>query len=148
MELLKTADTLTFSPNELEVEAIAENLPGVQAFVEAQLESINCPMKAMMQISIAVEEIFINIASYAYAPQKGSATVRVEVSEAPIVVTITFLDHGVPYDPLAKEDPDVSLPASEREIGGLGIFMTKKSMDELSYEYRDGQNILTLKKNL
>ena len=148
LELLKTADTLTFSPNELEVEAIAENLPGVQAFVEAQLESINCPMKAMMQISIAVEEIFINIASYAYAPQKGSATVRVEVSEAPIVVTITFLDHGVPYDPLAHEDPDISLPASEREIGGLGIFMTKKTMDELSYEYRDGQNILTLKKNL
>ena len=73
---------------------------------------------------------------------------RVEVSENPVTVTITFVDHGVPYDPLAKEDPDVTLPAEQREIGGLGIFMTKKIMDDVTYSYRDGQNILMLKKNL
>ena len=105
-------------------------------------------MKAQMQISVAVEEIFVNIASYAYAPDKGSATVCVEVSGDPVTVTITFVDRGVPYDPLAKEDPDVTLSADERGIGGLGIFMTKKIMDDVAYEYRDGKNILTLKKNI
>ena len=99
-------------------------------------------------IGVAVEEIFVNIASYAYAPEKGSATVRVEVSEEPVSVTITFVDHGTPYDPLSKDDPDVTLPADAREIGGLGIFMTKQLMDDVAYEYQDGKNILTLKKNL
>jgi anti-sigma regulatory factor (Ser/Thr protein kinase) len=74
--------------------------------------------------------------------------VRVEISEDPLTVTITFVDHGIPYDPLAKEDPDLSLSAEDREIGGLGIFMTKKLMDDVSYDYIDGRNILTLKKNL
>ena len=148
LELLGRTDTLSFSRNELEVEAAAENLPEVQAFVEERLEAADCPIKAQMQIGVAVEEIFINIASYAYAPDKGSATVRVEVSEEPVAVTITFMDHGVPYDPLAKADPDVTLSADERDIGGLGIFMTKKIMDDVAYEYKDGKNILTLKKNL
>ena len=73
---------------------------------------------------------------------------RVEVSEEPVTVMITFVDHGIPYDPLAKEDPDIKLPADEREVGGLGIFMTKKIMDDVTYTYKDGKNILTLKKNL
>nr|MCR4894057.1 ATP-binding protein [Eubacteriales bacterium] len=104
--------------------------------------------KAMMQINVAVEEIFINIASYAYAPDKGRATVRVEVAGDPVTVTITFIDHGIPYDPLSRQDPDVTKPAEDREIGGLGIFLTRKIMDDLSYDYVDGKNILTLKKNL
>ena len=101
-----------------------------------------------MQIGVAAEEIFVNIAHYAYAPQKGCATVRVEVLEDPVSVVITFIDHGIPYDPLEKEDPDINLPAQQRQIGGLGIFMTKQLMDDVAYEYKDGQNILTLKKNL
>ena len=105
-------------------------------------------MKAQMQIGVAVEEIFINIASYAYAPDKGKAKVRVEVPGDPVTVSVTFVDHGIPYDPVAKEDPDVSLPAADRDVGGLGIFMTKKIMDDVAYEYKDGQNILTLKKKL
>ena len=148
LALLEKTDTLLFNPNELEVEAATENLAQVQAFVDERLEKADCPPKAQMQISVAVEEIFVNIASYAYAPQKGKATVRVEVSEDPVTVTITFVDHGVPYDPLAKKDPDVSLSADEREVGGLGIFMTKKIMDDVTYAYADGKNILTLKKNL
>ena len=148
IELLGRVDTLTFSIAEMEIEAVVENLDAVQSFVEKQLEEVDCPMKALMQIGVAVEEIFVNIASYAYAPDKGNATVRVEVSGEPITVTITFMDHGVPYDPLAKADPDVSLAAEQRDIGGLGIFLTKKTMDDVSYEYKDGQNILTLKKNL
>ena len=137
-----------FTRNELEIEAIPENLPSVESFVEKHLEENDCPPKAQMQIGLAVEEIFINIASYAYAPEKGNATVRVEVSGDPITVIITFIDNGIPYDPLAKEDPDVTLSAEEREIGGRGIFITKKTMDDVSYEYRDGQNILRIKKQM
>ena len=148
LELLEHTDTLLFTRNELEVVALPELLPDVQAFVEERLSAADCPMKSQMEICVAVEEIFINIASYAYAPEQGTATVRVEVSEDPVAVTITFLDNGVPYDPLKREAPDVSLPASEREIGGLGIFMTRKLMDGVEYEYKDGQNILRLKKYL
>ncbi len=134
--------------DELDIEAVTENLPQVAEFVDLHLERINCPPKARMHIGMAVEEIFVNIADYAYAPEKGSATVRVEVSEEPVSVTITFIDNGVPYDPLSRQDPDVAAPADERDVGGLGIFLTKKLMDDVSYEYRNGQNILTLKKNL
>ena len=148
LDLLARTDTLLFSPNELELEAVRENLPEVQDFVEEHLEAASCPMKARMQIGLAVEEIFVNIASYAYAPEQGKATVRVEVSPDPVTVTVTFLDKGIPYDPLAKQDPDVALPAEERQIGGLGIFMAKQVMDDVAYEYKDGQNILTLKKHL
>ena len=99
-----------------------------------------------MQIEVAVEELFVNIAHYAYAPDTGSATIRTEITAG--TAEITFIDSGVQYDPLAKPDPDVSLPASERQVGGLGIFMVKKSMDDMRYEYRDGKNILTIVKKL
>lgn len=130
------------------VEALLENLPQVQSFVGELLEEAGCPMKTMMQIDVIVEEVFVNIAHYAYGTGHGKAAVRAEISGEPPVVTITFTDRGMPYDPLAREDPDVTLPAEKREIGGLGIFMTKKMMDEVRYEYRDGQNILTLKKKM
>ncbi|MCR5174999.1 MAG: ATP-binding protein [Oscillospiraceae bacterium] len=148
LELLERVDALTFDPDELELEAVVENLPYVQEFIDSHLEKTGCPPRAQMQIGLAAEEIFVNIASYAYAPEKGRAKVRVEVSGDPVTVTITFLDRGMPYDPLQKEDPDVTLPAEERDIGGLGILLTKKTMDDVAYEYRDGQNILTLKKKI
>ena len=133
---------------ELELEAKVENLSEVLAFVDEQLEAADCPMKIQMQIDIAVEEIFVNIAHYAYNPEVGTAIVRVEVLGDPPAVDITFIDKGIPYDPLAKADPDVTLSAEERQIGGLGIFMVKKSMDDVKYTYLDGHNILTIKKGL
>ena len=133
---------------ELEIEAITENLSEVLAFVDEQLEAADCPMKIQMQIDIAVEEIFVNIAHYAYKSGTGKAVVRVETLPDPPSVDITFIDNGIPYDPLTKEDPDITLSAEERPIGGLGIFMVKKSMDDVRYEYLDGHNILTLKKGL
>ena len=148
LELLEKTDTLQFNANELHIEALVENLPEVLAFIEEKLEAADCPPKTMMQISVAAEEIFVNIAHYAYAPDKGSATVRVEVDEDPLAVSITFMDHGMPYDPLAKEDPDIHLSADDRQIGGLGVFLVKQTMDDVNYEYKDGQNILTLKKSL
>lgn len=131
---------------ELTLAAKIENVEAVTDFVNEQLETLDCPMKAQMQIDIAIDELFGNIANYAYNPNVGSATVRVEVTESPLAVVITFIDRGVPYDPLAKDDPDITLSAEERQIGGLGIFMVKKSMDEITYDYKDGQNILTIKK--
>lgn len=133
---------------ELTIEASVDNIEAVTDFVNEQLEALDCPMKAQIQIDIAIDELFSNIAYYAYNPDVGNATVRVEVIENPLTVKISFIDNGVPYDPLAKADPDVTLSAEEREIGGLGIYMVKKSMDDISYEYKDGQNILTIKKRL
>lgn len=133
---------------EMDIEAKVENLDTVIAFVDEQLEQYDCSMKLQMQIDIAVEEIFVNIAHYAYNPEVGPATIRVEIEKEPLTVVMTFIDRGVPYDPLAKEDPDVTLKAQDRQIGGLGIFMVKKSMDDIAYEYKDGHNILTMKKQL
>ncbi len=133
---------------ELTIDAAVENIEKVTAFVNEQLELLNCPIKAQMQIDIAIDELFGNIAHYAYNPEVGPATVRVDVLQEPLSVIVTFIDNGVAYDPLAKEEPDVSLSAEEREIGGLGIYMVKKSMDEISYEYKDGQNILRIKKGI
>ena len=133
---------------ELTIAATVENIETVTDFVNEQLEALDCPMKAQMQIDIAIDELFGNIAHYAYNPEVGSATVRVEVTEDPLAVVITFIDNGVPYNPLEKEDPDTSLSAEDRQIGGLGIFMVKKSMDDITYEYKDGQNILKIKKHI
>ncbi|MBO4819652.1 MAG: anti-sigma factor antagonist [Firmicutes bacterium] len=155
-ELLKKVDDLYFDPpafeaesgNELDIEAEESNLHKVLDFIDKHLDAVDCPPKVKMQIEVAVEEIFVNIASYAYAPDKGRATVRVEVSPEPITVTITFIDQGIPYDPLAKEDPDVTLKAEDRPVGGLGIFMVKQTMDDVTYEYKDGKNILRIKKSI
>ena len=133
---------------ELTIEATTGNIETVTDFVNEQLETLDCSMKVQMQVDIAIDELFSNLARYAYNPETGSATVQVEVTENPLAVVITFIDHGKPYDPLAKEDPDTKLSAEERQIGGLGIYMVKKTMDDVSYEYKDGRNILKIKKNL
>ena len=131
---------------EFKIEAITENLHSVLEFIDGQLELIGCPVNLQMHIDIAAEEIFVNIAHYAYTQGTGEVTIRVELCRDPSAIEITFIDRGVPYDPLAKPDPDVTLSAKERKIGGLGIFMVKKSMDEVRYEYLDGCNVLTIKK--
>ena len=132
--------------NELTIDATVENIATVTEFVNAHLEAFGCPRKVQLQIDIAIDELFGNIAHYAYNPDVGTATVRVEVAEDAVV--ITFIDGGVPYDPIARTDPDTTLSAEERDIGGLGIYMVKKSMDDISYEYRNGQNILRIKKKI
>ncbi|MBR6311531.1 MAG: ATP-binding protein [Oscillospiraceae bacterium] len=148
LALLEKTDSLVFSANELELEASAENLGAVQTFVDERLQAADCPPNIRLQVSVAVEEIFVNIANYAYKPGAGSAVVRVEVAEDPVSVSITFLDHGVPYDPLTGKDPDLKRAGEGGDMHGLGVFMTKKLMDGIAYEYKNGQNILTLKKNL
>ena len=133
---------------ELTIAATVENIGTVTDFVDEQLEALDCPVKAQMQIDIAIDELYGNIAHYAYHPEVGNATVRVEVTEEPLAVIVTFIDRGVPYDPLNAAEPDITLSAEDRQLGGLGIYMVKKSMDEISYEYKDGKNILSIKKKL
>ncbi len=133
---------------ELTIEATVQNLQQVLDFVDGVLETMNCPMKLQMQMDVAVEELYVNVASYAYAPGTGNVTVRIEKLADPAAIEVTFIDSGVPFDPTAREDPDVHLSAEERKIGGLGIYMVKKSMDTMTYEYTDGKNILSISKNL
>lgn len=130
----------------LTVPAVTDRLGEVTAFVDAFLEELGCSMKTQMLIDLSVEEIFVNIANYAYPDKEGNAEIR--ISEADGVATLVFTDAGVPYDPLQKEDADVTLSAEERPIGGLGILLVKKNMDEVSYSYENGRNVLTLKKRI
>lgn len=133
---------------EIKLPATVANISAVTNFVEHELAERNCPMAARMQINIAIDEIFGNIAHYAYHPSNGDATVRVEVTDEPIEVILTFMDNGKPYNPLMKEDPDITLDAYDRDIGGLGIFIVKESMDSVDYAYEDGKNILRIRKNI
>ncbi|MBQ7172735.1 MAG: anti-sigma factor antagonist [Clostridia bacterium] len=138
----------TSDPNVLEIDASVEKLQDVLDFLNAKLEAADCSAKVRMQVNIAVEEIFVNIANYAYAPEVGKAAIKVDLSGESPTLTVTLIDSGIPYDPTGKTDPDITLSAEERQIGGLGIFMTKKIMDDVSYERKDGKNILTMKKTL
>ncbi len=133
---------------EITVDAKVDALSEVLAFIDEHAEKMECGIKEQMQLDIAVEEIFVNIASYAYPEGNGTATISVSERTNPHAIEITFRDSGIPYNPLAKEDPDVTLAAEDRQIGGLGIYMVKKSMDDVLYEYKDGCNNLTLIKNI
>lgn len=148
IDLLGKTDTLLFSGNELEVDADAKKLGEVLQFTEGRMEEAGFSRKAITVVSLAVEEIFVNIASYAYGEKSGTAKIRVEITEDPVTAVITFTDSGMPFDPLKKEDPDITLPAEQRDVGGLGIFMTKKLVDDMTYEYKDGQNVLKIVKKL
>ena len=117
-------------------------------FLNKILEEAGCSQRDQNRLNIALDELMSNVARYAYAPGTGDVTVSVEVLEDPKRAVITLTDSGVPYDPLQKEDPDVTLSAEERGIGGLGIYIVKQSMDGMTYEYRDGQNVLTIVKNI
>jgi len=130
---------------ELTLRAETDNLNQVLDFVNGLLEEKNCPMDLMFELEIAVEELFVNIAHYAYAPDVGEATIQVSFEGKKVI--ITFMDSGIPYNPWAKKDPDITLSLEERQIGGLGIYMVKNSMDEVDYVYKDGKNIVTIKKN-
>ena len=129
--------------NELSVEAKIENLNAVLDFVNGLLE--NCSPKIQNQIGIVVDEVFSNIAYYAYHPEVGSATVRINIDAD---ITIEFEDSGIAFNPLFAEEPDTTLSAEEREIGGLGLFILKRLMDSVEYRREGNKNILTIKKRL
>ena len=122
--------------------------PDVYEFVEQTLEGYGCPMKVQMSACVAIEEIFVNIAHYAYGDDDGDVNLSISFDENCREITFRMADKGVPFDPLKKEDPDITLSVDERDIGGLGIFMTKKIMDTVFYAYENGENILTMIKKI
>ena len=130
------------------MKAERENIPEVIDFIDRELDELGCSEKTKAQINIAIDELYGNIASYAYGEENGEVTVIIEGDSTPSAVSISFQDEGKPFNPLESREPDITLPARERTIGGLGIFMVKKSMDDVRYEYRDGKNILTIRKTL
>ena len=131
---------------EFKIEALKENLNHVMSFVDEHLEGVDCPMKAQMQIDLCVEEMFINVASYAYGSGKGDVIIRLEEEKDPSGISIVLVDEGMPYDPLAKADPDVTASADQRQIGGLGIFLVKKNMDNISYRRDGNKNVFRMTK--
>ncbi len=132
---------------ELEVAAKRENVELVTAFFEELMETVDAPMKAVMQTNIVIDEIFSNIVNYSYPDGEGMARIEIELmSEPEACVQITFIDSGIPYNPLEKDDPDLALVEDEDTIGGLGIFMTRQLMDDVSYSYEDGKNRLKITK--
>ncbi len=128
------------------VEAKDENLYPVLEFAKEFLEEQGCSVKIQMLFEVCMEEWFINVAHYAYPDQTGPVEVQIKLDEE--TVELVFTDSGIPFDPLEKEDPDVTLSTEEREIGGLGIYLIKKKMDEVSYRYENQKNIFMFRKKI
>ena len=127
------------------IQATVENLDSVLEYIQDILDKNDVAPKIGITMAIAVEELFVNIAHYAYGDNTGDAEIECECKDGKIFVT--FTDSGMEFNPLLRPDPDVTLSAQERGIGGLGIYMTKKSMDDMIYKREDGKNILTIVKN-
>lgn len=138
--------TISEDGNSIIINAVDEALDVVQDYIRDKLVAYGCANKAIMQIRLAVEEIFVNIISYAYRPEIGKAEVFCEVTEAPLAVCIQFMDSGKPFDPLAKADIDDSEELFIEQEGGFGIHLVKNTMDAVDYSYEDGKNILTIRK--
>ena len=135
--------------NGITLPAMIESCAVATAFIDRELEKAGCPKKEMMQINIAMDEIITNIASYAYGEREdGTMTIEYRFDPEEAAVEIAFTDEGTAFDPLKAADPDVRLPAEEREIGGLGIFLVKKTMDGVDYRREDGKNVFTIRKRI
>lgn len=132
----------------LTLEADIHNLPELLSFIGRYVQNMEYNHEKKKQLDISVEEIFVNIASYAYPSGSGKVTVSAEYTADTSEITVTFIDDGIPYNPVSSKDPDITLYADKRQIGGLGIFMVKNMMDKLSYEYKCGQNIFKITKKL
>ena len=143
--ILKETKPKDSAEKELRISADDKNMDAVNDFIHACLPN-SCSPALINKIDLAVEEIFVNIAHYAYNPEVGEAWISASFVDN--VLTIVFKDNGKEFNPIAKDDPDITLSAEERDIGGLGIFLTKKFMDSVDYKYKDGQNILTLRKRI
>ena len=129
-------------------EAKIEALSDILGFVDEMLEKYECPMKIQTAVCVAIEEVFVNVARYAYKNGEGGVRLGIGFNEEARTFTFRMTDSGVPFDPLKKPDPDITLSAADRDIGGLGIFITKKTMDHVEYAYENGENVLTMTKKI
>jgi anti-sigma regulatory factor (Ser/Thr protein kinase) len=134
--------------NELEIDATLENLKSVNEFIKKILNENKCSKRDEMSLKMAIEEIYINIVNYAYTPNIGKVKINSEVKNDKFSIVLNFIDEGKPFNPLEQDEPDFDLDVEGRDAGGFGIFIVKDKVDDISYEYKDGKNILTIKKNL
>jgi anti-sigma regulatory factor (Ser/Thr protein kinase) len=121
-----------------------KSVPAMMNFVDAFIK--NLPEKAAYNVRLSCEEVILNIVSYAYPGGDGQLDMSWEDDTERGLLNVTFEDSGVPFNPLQKEEPDLTIPMRERKIGGLGIMMVRKLMDEVRYAYVDGKNRLTITK--
>lgn len=131
---------------ELVVQAVVGSIREVTAWIDAELEKLDCALKAQMQVDVAIDEIFTNIASYAYPEGPGNVTIQFHCENR--TAEIVFIDSGIPFNPLENPDPDITLPADQRPIGGLGVFLARKLTDEIGYRYENGKNVLFIRKRI
>ncbi len=143
-DILKSGDN-----KKITVNATLDNLPEVTDLVEEMLKKSGCPGRIASKIMVCVEELFVNITNYAYNPSVGECTVDMETKTLSNggAIKLVMRDSGTPFNPFEREEPDITLSADERSIGGLGIFMVKKIMDSVQYEYTNNENIVTLEKS-
>ena len=135
---------------EIVIDAKRENLPILFDFLTDSLSPYSKDKRTIRKVKLCAEEAFMNIASYAYNPDTGPAKVSIDTlgSPYPIKIEMVFTDKGKPFNPLTIAPPDIESGLEDRKIGGLGIFLIRKEMDEILYEYRDGENVLTMKKTI
>ena len=145
---MKTSVKEGIPMKQITMEASVQSIPKIISFIDDAMDEWGATVKTKYRIDVAADEILVNIAHYAYAPKMGEVTVRLELNEATRMMTIVFIDAGMPFDLLQKPDPDVTLPKEERKIGGLGIFIVKKIMDAVDYRREGGHNILTVNKRI
>ncbi|MBI5681382.1 MAG: ATP-binding protein [Methanobacterium sp.] len=134
--------------NKITVPAKIENLQNVLDFVIKELDSVEYNIKALLQLELSIEEAYVNIANYAYESEDGEVLICCNINKNPLQITVQFIDCGIPYNPLKNENSDISLEIKEKKVGGLGILLIKKNVDNIAYEYKDGKNILTIQKKL
>ena len=127
--------------------AEVNELPEVQEFLKAELKNIGFIKNDINQVLLVSEEIFINIAKYAYKGEVGKCNIKIHVNNKNVLVC-TFEDSGTPFNPLKREDPDLNVSAEERNVGGLGIYMSKNIMDNIEYQYKDNKNIIQITKKM
>ena len=139
---------------EITLPSVQESIPQAAEYIRGRLVSFGCPLKMQLQFAIVADEICSNICKFAYPDESGTMTVRLTLGSAPgreqgpPSVFLSFIDQGIPYNPLSAPAPDITLSAKERKLGGLGVHITKHLMDDAVYEYKDGRNILRLRKDL
>jgi len=132
----------------IELDATLENWKSVKNFLKEILVEKNCSRDDERTLQMAIEEIYCNIVNYAYAPHVGKVKIVGHFENDECVIILQFIDEGKPFNPLEKDEPDFTIAPEDREVGGFGIFIVREMVDNMSYEYKDRKNILTLKKNL
>ena len=133
---------------DIEISALIENWNIVYDFLNDCMDKFRLEGKLRTEVLLSCEEIYVNVAHYAYSGRTGSVSIKIEYKNEQKKLKIEFTDSGIPFDPTKLKEPNIGDPIEKRKIGGLGVFMVKKMMDSVEYRYEFGQNNLTLTKHV